>query len=127
MAEPGWLLRLEGVSESEAQSLGEALDNLIAPEPLAVGLNETDESEARWNVFAYFPDRQSADLARRQMANPVAAWIIEELSDVDWVRHSLEGLAPVSAGRFFIHGSHDRSRRRGGGISLEIDAATAFG
>jgi ribosomal protein L11 methyltransferase len=45
----------------------------------------------------------------------------------DWVRQSLEGLAPVTAGRFFLHGSHDRHRRRAGGVSLEIDAGTAFG
>ena len=36
-------------------------------------------------------------------------------------------MPPVSAGRFHLHGSHDRSRRRAGGISLEIDAGTAFG
>ena len=45
----------------------------------------------------------------------------------DWVRQSLEGLAPVTAGRFFLYGSHDRHRRRPGGVSLEIDAGTAFG
>jgi ribosomal protein L11 methyltransferase len=31
------------------------------------------------------------------------------------------------AGRFFLHGSHDRERRRHGGVPLEIDAGTAFG
>jgi ribosomal protein L11 methyltransferase len=46
---------------------------------------------------------------------------------VDWVRVSLLGLAPVVAGRFFLHGSHDRAQRRAGGLSLEIDAGTAFG
>jgi ribosomal protein L11 methyltransferase len=46
---------------------------------------------------------------------------------MDWVRQSLEGLAPVTAGRFFLHGAHDRHRRPAGGIALEIDAGTAFG
>jgi ribosomal protein L11 methyltransferase len=46
---------------------------------------------------------------------------------MDWVKHSLEGLAPVVAERFFLHGSHDRERRRNGGVSIEIDAGTAFG
>jgi ribosomal protein L11 methyltransferase len=46
---------------------------------------------------------------------------------VDWVRRSLEGLAPVATGRFYLYGSHDSARRRAGGISLEIDAGTAFG
>jgi ribosomal protein L11 methyltransferase len=52
---------------------------------------------------------------------------VAALPEVDWVRRSLEGLAPVVAGRFYLYGSHDRERRRGGGISLEIDAGTAFG
>jgi ribosomal protein L11 methyltransferase len=59
------------------------------------------------------------------LAAPGAA--IVPLPQRDWVRQSLEGLAPVAAGRFFLHGSHDRERRRSGGISLEIDAGTAFG
>jgi ribosomal protein L11 methyltransferase len=53
--------------------------------------------------------------------------VIAPLPQRDWVRQSLEGLAPVAAGRFFLHGAHDRARRRAGGLSLEIDAGTAFG
>ena len=52
---------------------------------------------------------------------------IEALADIDWVRRSLEGLGPVEAGRFFLHGAHDRHRRPAGGIAIEVDAGTAFG
>ncbi|MDQ6433486.1 50S ribosomal protein L11 methyltransferase [Mesorhizobium sp. LHD-90] len=51
----------------------------------------------------------------------------ENLPDVDWVARSLEGLKPVRAGRFFVHGGHDRHRRRIGDISIEIEAGLAFG
>ncbi|MBL8584951.1 MAG: 50S ribosomal protein L11 methyltransferase [Rhizobiaceae bacterium] len=51
----------------------------------------------------------------------------EPLPDVDWVRRSLEGLKPVRAGRFLVHGSHDRDRRRIGDIAIEIEAGLAFG
>src|SRR5439155_42259 len=40
---------------------------------------------------------------------------------------SLEGLAPVAAGRFTIHGSHDRARVKPNSIGIEIEAALAFG
>ena len=40
---------------------------------------------------------------------------------------SLEGLKPVRAGRFLVHGSHDRDRRRPGDIAIEIEAGQAFG
>src|SRR5690606_5351475 len=51
----------------------------------------------------------------------------EVLPDVDWVSLSLEGLKPVRAGRFLVHGSHDRQVRRAGEIAIEIDAGQAFG
>ena len=40
---------------------------------------------------------------------------------------SLEGLKPVRAGRFLVHGSHDRGGRRAGDIGIEIEAGLAFG
>jgi ribosomal protein L11 methyltransferase len=51
----------------------------------------------------------------------------EVLPDVDWVAKSLEGLQPVRAGRFLVHGSHDRHRRRPGDLAIEIEAGLAFG
>ncbi len=51
----------------------------------------------------------------------------EALPDIDWVAHSLEGLPPVRSGRFLVHGSHDRHRRRIGDLAIEIEAGMAFG
>jgi ribosomal protein L11 methyltransferase len=43
------------------------------------------------------------------------------------VKSSLDGLSPVRAGRFLVHGGHDRSAPRGNEIGLEIEAGLAFG
>ena len=51
----------------------------------------------------------------------------EVLPDIDWVAKSLEGLQPVRAGRFLVHGSHDRHSRRAGDLAIEIEAGLAFG
>jgi ribosomal protein L11 methyltransferase len=51
----------------------------------------------------------------------------EVLPDIDWVKASLDGLKPVRAGRFLVHGSHDRDRPRVGDIAIEIEAGLAFG
>ena len=51
----------------------------------------------------------------------------EVLPDIDWVAKSLEGLKPVRAGRFLVHGSHDRHKRRTGDLAIEIEAGLAFG
>ncbi len=51
----------------------------------------------------------------------------EILPDIDWVTKSLEGLKPVRAGRFLVHGAHDRDQRRPGDLAIEIEAGLAFG
>jgi ribosomal protein L11 methyltransferase len=45
----------------------------------------------------------------------------------DWVANSLAGLNPVRAGRFLVHGAHDRTRVRANDIAIEIEAGLAFG
>ena len=45
----------------------------------------------------------------------------------DWVANSLAGLKPVRAGRFLVHGRHDRSRVKANEVAIEIEAGLAFG
>ncbi len=47
--------------------------------------------------------------------------------DMDWVALSLAGLKPVVAGRFVVHGAHDRERIPAGLIGLQVEANQAFG
>ena len=45
----------------------------------------------------------------------------------DWVKASLEDLVPVPAGRFVVHGAHDREHVAANKLAIEIEAALAFG
>jgi ribosomal protein L11 methyltransferase len=45
----------------------------------------------------------------------------------DWVKATLEALVPVHAGRFIVHGRHDRARVAPNKLGIEIEAALAFG
>jgi len=45
----------------------------------------------------------------------------------DWVANSLAGLKPVRAGRFLVHGAHDRARVAANDVAIEIEAGLAFG
>jgi ribosomal protein L11 methyltransferase len=47
--------------------------------------------------------------------------------DFNWVAKSLEGLAPVTAGGFYVYGSHETGPVPGGLTAMKIDAAQAFG
>jgi ribosomal protein L11 methyltransferase len=119
------ILTVPALSLEAAEGMAGRFENDFRIEPLAVTLNETDEAKNLWETVAYFATDAGAEEARRLLQ--LSSGIISELPDRDWVRHSLEGLAPVVAGRFFLHGSHDRDRRRQGGVPFEIDAGTAFG
>ena len=125
MTEARFSLTIPGLAHDGAQALAVSVEESFLIDPLAITINETDEAKALWELVLYFESTQEAEAAR---ALPeLARGHIAPVPQQDWVRQSLEGLAPVAAGRFFLHGAHDRHRRRPGGIALEIDAGTAFG
>jgi ribosomal protein L11 methyltransferase len=119
------ILTIPALTLPAAEDMATRFENVFRIEPLAVTINETDEAKNLWETVAYFASHADAQSAQDLLDLPTG--IISILPDTDWVKHSLEGLAPVAAGRFYLYGSHDRDRRRSGGISLEIDAGTAFG
>ena len=49
------------------------------------------------------------------------------LAGRDWLAENRRAFPPVTAGRYFIHGSHFRGAVPAGRIGLKLDAATAFG
>ena len=51
----------------------------------------------------------------------------DTVAEQDWVAASLAGLKPVTAGRFVVHGAHDRGSIGPNAIGIEIEAALAFG
>ena len=91
-----------------------------------------DEAATAWEVIAYFreaPDEAGLRALVGSAAGPnaAAAARFERVAERDWVRASLDGLHPVRAGRFLVHGAHDRARARPPLIAVEIEAALAFG
>lgn len=85
-----------------------------------------------WLVEAYFgdpPDEANVRALIAIVAGAAAASAARfgHVDERDWVRHSLEGLKPVRAGRFIVHGAHGRGAVRANEIAIEIEAALAFG
>jgi ribosomal protein L11 methyltransferase len=86
----------------------------------------------RWDVTAHFadpPDQSSIrELVRLAAGDGVAlAVAFDTVEAKDWVKATLEELAPVRAGRFIVHGRHDRERVPPNKLGIEIEAALAFG
>lgn len=67
------------------------------------------------------------ELARTVLGGDVSFSVEPIDPSINWVAKSLEGLAPVIAGGFFIHGSHDADKVPAGMQAIRIDAAQAFG
>jgi len=91
-----------------------------------------DAGNGRWVVEVLSgaaPTRLYLDnwAARAGVAEAAITFLCEPVADRDWVAASLAGLKPVEAGRFLVHGRHDRGYGRGGQVRVEVEAAAAFG
>jgi ribosomal protein L11 methyltransferase len=109
-----------------ADGLAEALD------PGETAIAAFEARDASWTVEIYFehaPDEAAVRRLVGDLAGDVAreAVAFERIAARDWVAASLEGLQPVEAGRFFLHGAHHRARVPKNRIGIEIEAALAFG
>lgn len=68
-----------------------------------------------------------AELARQVLGGEVEFSVAPIDPEVNWVAKSLEGLAPVIAGGFYVYGSHETGPIPEGLTPMKIDAAQAFG
>ena len=116
-----------GLNHEAAFDVMEKIEGHALLDPISITINETDEAKALWETVAWFATQQEALTAFEILKGESPHAKIVAVENRDWVRESLAGLAPVIAGRFYLHGSHHRASRRAGGVSLEIDAGTAFG
>jgi ribosomal protein L11 methyltransferase len=86
----------------------------------------------RWEVTVHFaapPDRTRVrELITHAAGAEIAQTIaFDTVEAKDWVKATLEDLVPVPAGRFIVHGQHDRARVPANKLGIEIEAALAFG
>jgi ribosomal protein L11 methyltransferase len=89
-----------------------------------------EQEDGVWNVEIHFESAPDEDEIRKlvdAIAGDDVALRFETVAARDWVAASLAGLKPVSAGRFVVHGAHDRAAVRLSRIGVEIEAALAFG
>ncbi len=73
------------------------------------------------------PDIDKFNEVAKQVLGDALEFEVAPVPEKDWVAHSLEGLKPVAAGGFFVHGSHDDAPIDDNVIPIKIDAGLAFG
>jgi ribosomal protein L11 methyltransferase len=116
--------------EQPARRVVDLIAESFAEEQIAVSMTET--KPGAWGVTVYFKSPPN-ETALRALVKEAAgseqaeALRFEQLAQKNWVAESLAGLQPVGAGRFIVHGAHDRAKIPGNRTGIEIEAAVAFG
>ena len=120
--------------EQSARRLADLVAESFAAGEIAVtlGANSPYPRQGPWRVAMFccagIDERTVRDLAVVAGGAAMAAALrFERIAAKDWVAESLAGLKPVAAGRFIVHGAHDRGAVAGSRIGIEIEAALAFG
>ncbi len=120
-------------SVGRAKAITELLGEVLDPTETAVSAFEIDDEteNSPWFVEVFFAEDPDEDLIR-ELIGPIVGddlktAVFTSVEAKDWVRASLDGLKPVRAGRFLVHGSHDREAVRINDIAIEIEAGLAFG
>jgi ribosomal protein L11 methyltransferase len=115
---------------ASAEAIAAALEAAESPRALAVTLFECGQD--RVEVSAHYAGKPSGDLLIELIEaasrhGRLGALGIEKLPHKNWVAEAESLRGPVRAGRFLVHGRHDRGRVPSGRFTLEIDASVAFG
>lgn len=119
------------LDKSDAGRAFSAFDRALEEDGLPIAIRDVKEDGPLQEIAVYAQDNADrvATLLKSVLAREGIAAELEweDLPDIDWVSRSLEGLKPVRAGRFLVHGAHDRDKRRANDIAVEIEAGQAFG
>jgi ribosomal protein L11 methyltransferase len=116
--------------EAAARRVVDVLTEIFFEGDAAVAAFE--RPDGRWDVTVHFAESPDQTLLRKLVGDAagqdIAATIaFDTVEAKDWVKASLADLVPVPAGRFVVHGSHDRARVAANKLAIEIEAALAFG
>jgi ribosomal protein L11 methyltransferase len=122
-------LTLVSADRDAARTIAAALQDFVEPPPDALTLFEAPGEG--WRIDAYFTELPEPGDLRAMLADvtglDVPEIVAEDVPPLNWVAISQAALQPVIAGRFTVHGSHDRERVAQGPNAILIDAGEAFG
>lgn len=117
-----------GLKQDQAYAL---VDAISERDDLAMTAAAYELPDGSWAIEAMCqgePDlEQFAQLSRDFLGGEIELKKEKVDMQTDWVAQSQQGLKPVVAGGFFIHGSHDADQVPSGAKPILIDAAQAFG
>ncbi|UNE53669.1 50S ribosomal protein L11 methyltransferase [Bartonella machadoae] len=116
--------------KDEAERFYALMETAFDEEGYPLALTEIDEKNAVYELSLYV-NKENQESVCKRFANVLSInpdkIKTKILPNIDWVKQSLEGLTPVHAGPFFLHGSHNRNSIPPNVFPIEIEASQAFG
>jgi len=117
-------------SEKAAQRVVDLLTESFFEGQAAIAAFE--QPDGLWDITVHFADPPEQDLIRELVSAAAGGEVARDITfdtveAKDWVKATLEELVPVRAGRFVVHGHHDRAKVPSNKLGIEIEAALAFG
>jgi ribosomal protein L11 methyltransferase len=119
--------------QQRAEHLALLAEEMLTLDDLSIVVSETAPDDPLWRVDLFGgPNIAPGDLEAEVRAGigehlGDCDVVADSIEDADWVAQSLAGLDPVRAGRFFVHGAHDRGRVPANAVGIQVEAALAFG
>ena len=127
-------IRISGLILEDAERLSDMVEETCDDIVQAVAIDLEDTAKAVWRLEIYLLAGADFECSKRRIARaantlglPTLEFEALRVENEDWVSKTQSQLSPISAGRFFVHGGHDRHRRPHNGVAFEIEAAQAFG
>ncbi|MBV9559403.1 MAG: 50S ribosomal protein L11 methyltransferase [Bradyrhizobium sp.] len=127
---PTYRASLTLADEAATKQIADVLGETFFDDQAAIAAFE--RPDGRWEVTLHFSAAPDPAALRAQVVTAAGETVAQTLcldtvEAKDWVKASLADLKPVPAGRFVVHGAHDRMRVPANRIGIEIEAALAFG
>lgn len=124
--------KLAAAEELLGEDAGVAVTSYEVPPP--AGKNWPDPAHAPWRLQVLFdaaPDektwRGKLEGIAKALKQKTPDFHCGALPDRDWVSHTNRLNAPIHAGRFYLHGTHDVGTAPPGSLALLVEAGLAFG
>lgn len=125
---PQTKLRFSVADLLSARAAESALIDNVVCEPLAVSVFESmPPAHVVEAYYEFAPDLDQIAGLLAPLGIARAALSVEDVPDENWVAISQAALPPIWAGRFVVHGAHDRHRVGALRHAIEIEAGEAFG
>ena len=131
MADTLW--KIDAVLDNDELEVFETAFDSVA-ESTTIQEIEKGENKGKWLFSAFSeskPDMTQLKASFEVLSfinnMPVPKYTIEEIENKNWLLENMKQLEPITAGRFYIYGSHITDAPPKGLISLKVDATTAFG